>query len=671
MSEGYKLWRWHDAERPQVTAIEIRPGARSFLVAGITVGLTDEDPFIAVGREPVRITILRPDHAERPEDLELHVDRGIATYVRPVLLAGREGMTNGPIGWGDPAATSVSPGYAELAATPSATVEVTQAGERLGAVKWGDVVRNGSAEDTGRVRVEWVDRTRTWIHTTVVDETTGRPVPCRVHFRSASGIPYQPHGHHNHVNGDLSSWHMDVGGDVRLGAVSYAVIDGHCQGWLPVGDVLVEVVRGFEYEPLRTVVRIEAQQRRLELTIRRWVDLFGRGWVSGDTHVHFLSVDGGHLEAAAEDLHVVNLLQAQWGHLFTNTEDFTGRPSVSSDYGTIVHVGQENRQHLLGHLGLLGLRAPVMPWSSDGANEAEVGGSLETTLSHWADDGRAQGALVTVPHFGHPNGEVAALIATSRIDAVEMVRLGSYGHEEYYRYLNAGYRLPLVGGTDKMTSEVPVGLYRTYVRLQPGEPLSFDAWASNVVRGRTFLSAGPVINLEVDGAGIGDTIRMPAGGGTVHVEATAESASPIYCLQIVAAGRVIAEVKAPEGARRLEIREPIRVEGDTWLAARAGGLDYYDAATYLDAFERAAFAHTSPIYVACGHDEWTMHDEETIRYMLARVDAVRAYVEHAAPRTRLGGGGHPHGEADHLAYLDRPLMEARQRLLERQTGMSD
>ena len=32
------------------------------------------------------------------------------------------------------------------------------------------------------------------------------------------------------------------------------------------------------------------------------------------------------LEQQGEDLNVVNLLQSQWGSLFTNTEDFTGRP---------------------------------------------------------------------------------------------------------------------------------------------------------------------------------------------------------------------------------------------------------------------------------------------------------------------------------------------------------
>ena len=86
---------------------------------------------------------------------------------------------------------------------------------------------------------------------TVVDDDTGRPVPCRVHFRSPDGIPYQPHGHHNQVNSNLDTWHIDIGGDVRMGQITYAYIDGRCEGWLPRGDVIVDVARGFEYEPLR------------------------------------------------------------------------------------------------------------------------------------------------------------------------------------------------------------------------------------------------------------------------------------------------------------------------------------------------------------------------------------------------------------------------------------
>src|SRR5260370_23121382 len=99
-------------------------------------------------------------------------------------------------------------------------------------------------------------------------------------------------------------------------------------------------------------------------------------WFSGDTHVHFLSTQGSHTEAQCEDLNVVNLLLSQWGHLFTNTDEFTGRPSVSRDCRTIVYASQENRQHLLGLLALLGLKHPVIPWCPHSPGEAAKCGSL-------------------------------------------------------------------------------------------------------------------------------------------------------------------------------------------------------------------------------------------------------------------------------------------------------
>ena len=126
------------------------------------------------------------------------------------------------------------------------------------------------------------------------------------------------------------------------------------------------MARGFEYEPLRTRVTIAPGQQELTLRLKRWCNMNARRWFSGDTHVHFLSTQGSHTEARGEDLNVVNLLQSQWGHLFTNTEEFTGSPSVSRDGRTIVYASQENRQHMLGHLTLLGLKKAVMPWCTDG-----------------------------------------------------------------------------------------------------------------------------------------------------------------------------------------------------------------------------------------------------------------------------------------------------------------
>ena len=75
----------------------------------------------------------------------------------------------------------------------------------------------GTVEASERVKLEVIDRGKNWVHTTVVDDETGKPVPCRVHLRSPEDIPYAPHGHNAHVNSNTGTWHIDVGSDVRMG----------------------------------------------------------------------------------------------------------------------------------------------------------------------------------------------------------------------------------------------------------------------------------------------------------------------------------------------------------------------------------------------------------------------------------------------------------------------
>jgi hypothetical protein len=657
LARNYFLWAFRNPHPERtIASLEIVPGGPVFIIAAITLGHVNEHPFARQGRRAAKITLTGPEDARKPFDLEVEVDRGDATYVHPLPATATEGfLADSFKGYGQEQNTGSSPAYAEVSAVPSATLTVKQDGAAIGEVNWGEVEEKGAVE-TPRMRIELIDPGKNWVNVTVVDDDTGRPVPCRVHFRSPDGVPYQPHGHHNQVNSNLDTWHIDVGGDVRLGQTTYAYIDGACQGWLPRGEVVVDVARGFEYQPLRTTVNIEPGQRELTLRIKRWIDMNERRWYSGDSHVHFLSTQGAHTESMGEDLNVVNLLQSQWGSLFTNTEDFTGAASVSRAGDNIVYVSQENRQHFLGHMILWGLKKPVMPWCSDGLGEAEIGGTMETTLSYWADEAHAQGGYVISPHFPNPNGEPAALVATGRLDGVEMIRGTQINHDDYYRYLNCGYRLPLVGGTDKMSSDVPVGLYRTYVRLRDDEEFSYDNWCKNVVRGRTFLSGGPIIHLSVDGREVGDTVRL-SGPGTVEVEAWAESVLPINTLQIVQAGRVVASAESRDGTRRLELKEKLKVDGHTWISARCGGPNYLDR-VHLDVWRRSVFAHTSPIYVACDGD-WEMFDEATARYMLTLIEGDLAYVREGSGQHKAGTVTHHHGEDDHIAYLERPFIEAR------------
>src|SRR5207244_1794600 len=324
--------------------------------------------------------------------------------------------------------------------------------------------------------------------------------------------------------------------------------------------------------------------------------------------------------------------------------------------GTVVLNDQEDNQHLLTQMILLGLRQTIYPWCSDGPGEGDIGGSLDTPLSAWADACHEQGGTVILPHFPNPNGEPAALVATGRADAVEMIVCQPYNHVEYYRYLNSGYRLPLVGGTDKMSSSVAVGQYRTYVRIPSDEDFNYRNWCKNLKLGRTFLSGGPLLEFSVDGAQIGDTIALPAGGGTVEVTATARSVLPVHTLQIVMNGQVVAQTDDARGASSLSLRTRLRIDAHSWLGARVAGPNYEPIAHH-DTWSRGVFAHTSPIYVACG-DEWSMADQAGLQYMLTLVGGSLEYIRHLSPQWPSGKVTHHHGEPDHQAFLERPFREA-------------
>lgn len=663
MPERFHLWTWRNPEDLDVVAVEICPGQRSFTIAGLSIGYVDEDPLEYHRPVPVRIEFNNDPPTDMTE-MDVEIDRGLVSYLYPLpLTSSEEFLANHSAGWGEPLNYGANPSYVMVAGAESASITVKRNGQPVTSVGVSELGNQQPLVTPEGVTFQVVENGKSWVRTTVIDEATGLPVPCRIHFRSKAGVPYQPHGHHDQLNTNISTWNFDIGGDVRLGQTTYACINGTCEGWLPHGEVIVEIVRGFEYEPVCELITIEPGQRELRLSIRRWCDMASERWFSGDTHVHFLSTQGAHVEAAAEDLRVVNLLQAQWGKLFSNTEDWVAGPSVqdSPNGRTIVYVAQENRQHILGHLSLLGIKERISPWATDGASEDVLGGTLETTTSHWADACHEQGGIVIVAHFTLPYTEVAALIATGRADAIEMVAMDPYFHNEYYRYLSAGFRLPLVAGTDKMTGEVPVGIYRTYVHIPDDEPFDFEHWAQGVALGRTFVSAGPIVRFTVNDQMIGEMIHLPKRGGVVHIEAEAESAVPIHTLQLIQNGQIIAEIKEEDGTRRLVLDVEVPITEDSWLAVRVGGPEYYDSPITNCTWERGIFAHTSPIYVALG-DRWEMRNPDTYDYMDRMIEGSLEYVRARGKAASSASVYHHHGYPDHVEYLVTPLLEAQQAL---------
>jgi hypothetical protein len=111
---------------------------------------------------------------------------------------------------------------------------------------------------------------------------------------------------------------------------------------------VVEVRRGIETLPIETTVDLTQHgSEPLTLRLRRWIDMRKEGYLSGDTHVHFLSQSEAHSQMRAEDLNVLNLLVSD----FTNDrEKFTGDLDPVSTPGNAVYVGQESRDWQNGHV---------------------------------------------------------------------------------------------------------------------------------------------------------------------------------------------------------------------------------------------------------------------------------------------------------------------------------
>jgi len=637
---------------PGRTVRSLRLEAKSedpLFLCGVTAYHGRENPLRHERLSLYRFTLPK---AERKGPWDVGVDLGLVarTFSLPPFES-QSWLSSPTIGLGEPRmAADQDYLYAEVSASRDATLTLKnlKTGSQY-EFDLGRVVPGQEIEARARgPRIKVLEPGKVWLHGKVVDTSTGRPTPVRLSFLSMEGRYIPPYGHRTEIN---SAWFQDYGADVKRAGTSFAYVDGTFQIELPAGEVYLEMTKGFEYEPVRKKLRIEPGQRELELSISRFADLRSKNWVSADTHVHFLSPTTAILEGQGEGLNLINVLAAQWGDLFTNVGDLSHTPLTSSDGEMMVWVGTENRQHLLGHLGLLGGHgAPVYPMSASGPGESYIGTPLWNNLADWADACRKREGLVVAVHFPYPTAELAADVVLGKIDAVELWPTGMSEHFnslrflDWYRYLNCGYRLPAVAGTDKMGAWIAAGAYRAYAYLGQDE-FSFANWAKAVRGGNTFMTSGPLLFFQADGHAPGAEIRMGAGGGKVEVRAEVSSTIPVHRLEIVLNGKVVASRDDNSGTRGMTLREAVPVSGPGWLAARC-------ASRFQSAGARVA-AHTSPVYLSVPGQE--LFSAPTAAYMLTLIDGAETWAKNLATRP----------DAEQFARALKVFSDARERLHQR------
>ena len=568
-----------------------RPGA-DVVVAAVTMFNGSASPLVAGPRRQVLV--------EGFGDRLPGVDLGIAIRSRPVERAWPAAAPDEPIGWGPTGAATAPRDRREPVEANRAILDVTLAPDatlrfddwEVSASRLAGTSRSTSPD--GRFAIQPLPTLDVRVEVAVTNGPAGQSTPARVRFLAADGRYLPPLGHRDEVNPAIFE---DMGTDLVLRGDMYAYVPGTFEIDLPVGTVQVEVVKGFDHRPVRTTLIVEPETRRFAVGLERPIDLSASGWLTADSHVHFLAPSTALLQAAAEDVAFVHVLATQWGDQFSAVNDLPWGATTDPSGRHTVYLGTENRQNMLGHVALLGAQPPVLTMAAGGPPEGRIGGALTELLADWADRCHAAGGLVVGAHFPLPYAEIATDIVTGRIDAVEMQcfapGLDNPSILEWYRFLNLGYRLPVLGGTDKMSAEVPVGAVRTYARLEPDLPPSFDAWSSAVRAGRTFATSGPVIELAVDGHTPGDVVSLPASGGRLEARVRARAAQQlISAVEVVVNGQVVATRESATPTDDLSLEAFLDVRAGSWIAARSRS-DH----EIQSAFSSSMASHTSPVYV--------------------------------------------------------------------------
>ena len=410
----------------------------------------------------------------------------------------------------------------------------------------------------------------------VVDAETGQPIPARLEIRGPEGAFVVPESALlltlECALAPPSDWPESVGTrgleNPHTGTTQFYV-DGAIEVDLSPGRYEVRAVRGIEWKLADAVVEHGSEGSRVEISLSRWADQPSRGWWSADDHLHITrrsEADDERISAwlRAEDLHVSNLLQmgTQAQHSVTPQPAF-GPDGVVRRGDHLLVPGQEHpRTHFLGHTITLGARERI--------DERETYIVYETT----SQAAREAGGLFGFAHWaaGPANDGLAIDGPRGWISFIEVLQFEFPYYEPWYDMLDLGLRVAPTAGTDFPCGPWSIpGRERFYAQLE-GD-LSVESWLDAIRGGRTFVTNGPLLDLYVDGVGIGgDVLRGEPGEVRVKGSVRFDPARDrIDAATLVVGGEPVPLEGRFEGEGTWTFDQPIHLEQSSWIALRVLG----------------------------------------------------------------------------------------------------
>ncbi len=433
-------------------------------------------------------------------------------------------------------------------------------------------------------------------------DTLDQKVAARVSVRASDGKYYTPPGslyrHHGGMGDSAGFFHASE--DFELTA--------------PAGKVRVAAFRGIENDPITFEAHLTpGKTEEVKIVLKRFASWQGKGWWSGENHIHanyagpyYLRPEDALTMLEAEDLNIANMLVANAeGERPYDQEFFEGKPNKLSSSESILYWNEEYRNRIVyGHMALLNLRQLTDPLFTSFEGSPHPYDYPSNTMV--AQQVQTQGATVAYVHpilgqtrdpfdFTVSAKELPVTAALGLVDVIDIYPWGPLAEEIWYRLLNCGLRLAPGAGTDTFSNwrsinQVP-GNARVYV--ESSHPLSYGTWVMGLRQGRSFVTNGPLLSLEVNGKKPGETLKPEANQGLrITVKARAESRLPLKKLELILNGKMIAQEVGASRNMTLEWDQTILRSG--WIALRASG------EPDPRALGQISQAHTGAVYLEVG-----------------------------------------------------------------------
>jgi hypothetical protein len=255
-------------------------------------------------------------------------------------------------------------------------------------------------------------------------------------------------------------------------------------------------------------------------------------------------------------------------------------------------------------------------------------GYCHPVFAKFPDDGS------TRRFFRNPRSvEARELVADAALGVVDSIDIISPADHEgavflYHRLLSCGLRLAATAGTDTFLSfshsgtfSNPPGWGRVYAHLGDGG-VSVSTFKDAIRAGRTVVTNGPWLTLEVNGQGPGAVLDLTPGD---RLEAVAR-VDGLGAEQLSIVGP---DGSFAEGDADAELRFETGLDGPIWIAALARG------AGHPNTLDASVLAHTSPVYVDVGGER--VGRAADAQWCLDFLDTLEGFVSehgHFDPATR-------------------------------------